>query len=102
MENEDYRIIDLHNNSLKVFRCGKVEVKRKHNDDYYDKKCCMSFGYLRLPLYHNKGQKGYYIHRIVAVVFGIIPTIDTDILMNHIDNNRLNNDVTNLRTTMHV
>ena len=96
---DNYRIIELHNNSLKVFRCGKVEVKRKHIGVYYEKKCTLNTnGHLQLPLNHNKVQKRYYMHRIVAYTFGILPTMDTNIMIDHIDRNPANNDVSNLRT----
>ena len=93
----DYKELDLHNNKLRVYYDGKVEVKKKHNDDYYEKKCCINRGYIRLSLTHNKEQKGYLVHRIVAVAFGIIPTIDIKMLIDHIDRDKSNNYLSNLR-----
>lgn len=54
------------------------------------------------PVLHNTGyyfvrikSKAYMVHRLVAMAF--IPTKDTSLHVDHIDGNRLNNDVRNLR-----
>lgn len=54
------------------------------------------------PVLHNTGyyfvrikSKAYMVHRLVAMAF--IPTKDTSLHIDHIDGNRLNNDVRNLR-----
>ena len=51
-------------------------------------------GYKKVRLYKNKQHKDFYVHRLVAMVF--LPKIDGKTIINHIDNNPSNNNVTNL------
>ena len=52
-------------------------------------------GYYRLPLCKNGKIKYYYIHRLVAETF--INNTDNKPTVDHIDRNKLNNCVSNLR-----
>lgn len=52
-------------------------------------------GYYRVSLYINKKVRNVYIHRMVAVTFLPLPSLDK-IQVNHKDMNRLNNHVDNL------
>ena len=92
--------IELHGNTLRVYESGKVEVLGKYTPNkgiFYDKKCGLVRGYYQLSL-SNKGHKKYYIHRIVAFVYGLITEIDEPIIIDHHDRNPLNNELENLRT----
>jgi hypothetical protein len=53
-------------------------------------------GYLQTTLYKNHNKKKFYTHRLVA--FAFIPNDDSEnkIEINHIDENKQNNDVNNL------
>ena len=52
-------------------------------------------GYLIISLCKNCKSKTFYLHRLVAMAF--IPTKDTSLHIDHIDTNRINNNVNNLR-----
>jgi len=51
-------------------------------------------GYRYITLYTHKGQKTYSIHRLVAMAF--IPSIKNKKLVNHINENKADNRVSNL------
>lgn len=51
-------------------------------------------GYLHVVLTKDKSNKSFLMHRLVASAF--IPRSDKDMTINHIDENRLNNEVENL------
>ena len=52
-------------------------------------------GYYRLPLYNDGKVKYFAIHRLVAQAF--IPNLENKPTVDHIDRNRMNNNVSNLR-----
>ena len=52
-------------------------------------------GYYRLPLCKYGKIKYYHIHRLVAEAF--IPNLENKPTVDHIDRNKLNNEVSNLR-----
>jgi superfamily II DNA/RNA helicase len=52
-------------------------------------------GYLRISLTNNEGRKTYRIHRLLAIQY--IPNPDNLPEIDHIDRNKLNNDLSNLR-----
>jgi hypothetical protein len=55
----------------------------------------MKNGYLKITLTKNKIKKTFTVHRLVAIAF--IPNPEKKLNTDHIDNNRLNNNVENLR-----
>jgi len=55
-----------------------------------------SSGYLRYCLQHNKIKKRFFLHRLLAEYF-IGKSCDTKDVVDHIDCNKLNNDIGNLR-----
>lgn len=68
---------------VKRIRKGKII---KHN--------ISNKGYKFVSLYKNKKRNNFYIHRLVAQTF--IQNIDNLPIINHIDGNKLNNNISNL------
>ena len=96
-----HKIIELFENTLKVFEDGKVLVLGKRNpnkDEYYEKKCFKNNkGYLNLQLNHKYKRKSYLIHRIIAFAFLELDIENTKQVINHQDIDKSNNVVSNLR-----
>ncbi len=51
-------------------------------------------GYLIIGLWENNKGKSYYLHRLIAMAF--ISNPKNKLFINHIDGNKLNNDISNL------
>lgn len=64
-------------------------LKQKVSQD----NCC------RVELYKSKNSKTWLVHRLVALAF--LPNVPGKEYINHIDGNRLNNNVTNLEWCNH-
>lgn len=63
---------------------------------------CEDIGYMRKGLFYtdeneNKKSKTYFVHRLVAIMF--IPNIDNKPFVDHLDTEKTNNRVDNLRWT---
>ena len=91
--------IILNNRSLKVFEDGMILVKKK--EMFYEKKCCLCHGYKQLQLYFEGKRKFYLVHRIVAHVYLGLDIENPKQIIDHIDRNTLNNNVSNLRIVTH-
>jgi len=92
--------IEIFNNKLKVFECGKVLVLGKikpHKGEYYEKKCYLRKGYKHIMLCHEGKQKNYKLHRIIAFAYLGLDIENPKQVIDHIDRNILNNCVSNLR-----
>ena len=91
--------IEIFNNKLKVFECGKVLVykNRKVNPEYYEKKCGIIKGYKRINLCHEGKQKHYTIHRIIAYTYLGLDINNPKKVIDHINRDKLDNQVSNLR-----
>ena len=86
-----FKIVDFENyeiNKLGVVKNIKTQrVLKQHIDKY---------GYLRISIYHNdKKRKTLNTHRLLGIQF--IPTTDYSLVIDHIDRNKLNNSLDNLR-----
>ena len=76
-----------------IFMNGKIYNKKKNR--FIKSSVDKSTGYFKLHLYKNKKEYTFYLHRILGECFiknsHNLPTID------HIDRDRLNNKINNLR-----
>ncbi len=83
-------ITKKHSCGITVSSCGRVfGVKGERNPSSNGK-----YNYQRLTVGKRGEQSTQYIHRLVAECF--IPNPDNKPCVNHIDGNKLNNDVSNL------
>jgi hypothetical protein len=80
----------------RIYNNGTVydELKSKFIKSYINKG-----GYLIFNLYVNNKHKSHYAHRLVAECF--INNRNNKRTVNHIDGNKLNNDVSNLEWNTH-
>ena len=95
----DFKIIELHNNKLKVFECGKVLVlgKRMNKGEYYEKKCHIRCGYKSLDLFFEGKKKKYQVHRLIAFAYLGLDIENPKKVIDHINRDKLDNQVSNLR-----
>ena len=96
--------IELFNNKLKVFECGKVLVLGKrnpHKGEYYEMKCFIVKGYKLLQLSHEGKKKNYQIHRIIAYAYLGLDINNPKKVIDHINRLRNDNRVSNLRLVSH-
>jgi len=76
--------LDLNNNEVYTHKYKRYKEKRIHHDGYYE-----------IKLSKNNKQKIFKLHRLVYELhFGIIPE---KMCIDHIDNNKQNNNIENLR-----
>ena len=57
--------------------------------------CSKARGYKLCNLYKNRKRKTIYLHRLVALAF--IPNDNNKLIVHHVDGNKLNNCITNLK-----
>ena len=101
MENEDYRIIEFRNQTFQCFRNGKVYRQMKAGwkpVGTTPKLACLDNYYYRIRTTATNGKsKETKLHRLLAMVFLGLDIDDKTSVIDHIDGNGLNNDLTNLR-----
>lgn len=76
-----YKVSNLGN--IKGLKSNKILTPKKRND-----------GYLNIQLYKNNKRKKFFIHRLVAEMF--LKNPNNYPCVNHIDENKHNNNLTNL------
>ena len=89
--------IELFNNKLKVFECGKVLVKRCNRDEYYEKFITKTKTSNSIRLTFECKSKNFKIHRIIGFAYLGLNIHNTKQVIDHIDRNPRNNQLTNLR-----
>lgn len=82
-ENENYSINE------------KGEIKNNITKKILSPSINKDSGYYQIDLWKNNKSRKYTLHRLVANNF--IPNLENKPTVDHIDGNRLNNDVSNLR-----
>ena len=98
---ENWKEIKGYEGKYEVSNKGKIRSLNYRNQKGLIKEMTPSLsnvGYLMFPLPFNKKQKSVCVHRIVAETFLELP-IDFDVVrytVNHIDGDKLNNNVCNL------
>lgn len=79
-------------------RIKSIERMRFDNHNLLEEKilkpAIQENGYCRIGLQKNNKRKSYQVHRLVALTF--IPNLENKRTVNHIDGNKLNNNVNNL------
>ena len=75
-----------------IYDDGRVYSKRSNK---FMKPCKNKYGYLVVNLSKNNKGKKIFIHRLIALYY--IPNPDNKETVDHIDRNKLNNSISNLR-----
>lgn len=87
----------------RVKRLGRIINRDKMGSFYTEEKILHSHvnpkGYLRIQLTKETIQKSFMVHRLVASAFVLNP--ENKPIINHIDSNRINNNVVNLEWVTH-
>ena len=97
MQQEEWRDVEGYEGKYQVSNWGNVRSLNYNNMGFAnnlkpnDK---ITGGYLCVYLRKNNKTKQYKIHRLVAETF--IPNFENKLCVNHIDGNKLNNNVDNL------
>ena len=92
MENEIWKEIEGYE-KYQISSYGRVK-SLKNNKESIKKHSISSRGYLVVTLFKNNISKTLTVHRLVANTF--IENKDNKLTVNHIDGNKLNNNISNL------
>lgn len=86
---EIWKDIEGYEGLYQVSNMGRVRNNKKLLSPYNEGK-----GYLKVSLFKDKKCKRYKVHRLVANAF--LPKAENKPMVNHIDENKHNNVITNL------
>lgn len=73
------------------------QIFSKYKNKFIKPEKDTSTGYMRIRLWRNKKKTKFYIHRLIAEHFIPNDDPDTKTIVDHIDRNKENNDIDNLR-----
>lgn len=90
---EIFKDIEGYENLYQVSNTGKIK-SLLNNKNQIMKQSIHSCGYYKITLLKDKKYHTKYVHRLVAIAF--VPNPDNKSQVNHIDGNKLNNNVSNL------
>ena len=76
-----------------IYSNGKIYNTLKHK---YIKQSMDSEGFLQVALYYKEKRYRKYLHRLIAEYFIYNKKLPNYCIVNHIDNNKLNNNLSNL------
>ena len=93
MDLEEFIDIQGYEGLYKINRNGDIFSVKRNNmiKDHIDK----NIGYYIVTLYKDRERKPFLLHRLIALHF--IPNPDNHPVIDHIDRNRTNNNIENLR-----
>ena len=104
IQDEVWKDIEGYEGLYQVSTCGNIKSlaksRKNGNGRYYiqkEKLLKQSFtttGYKKVELYKDGKRKSFKVHRLVAIAF--IPNPDNKPEVNHIDGNKINNNIDNL------
>jgi hypothetical protein len=96
---EEFRSIKGYEGTYEVSNLGNVKSLNYKNSktERLLKPCFDSDGYHHVGLYKNKKSKTFKIHKLVAVMFLNHKPCGMKLVVDHIDNNKLNNRFDNLQ-----
>ncbi len=107
MENEIWKDIPEYEGLYQVSNLGNIKslekiIYRKRNGNYINKELIMSpplsnKGYPIVTLTKNKKTKTFKVHSIMAIAFLNYKNGIKNMVIDHIDNNKLNNNICNLQ-----
>ena len=96
MKEEEFREIKGYEEDYQVSNLGRV-LSLKHGKERILKQSFTGIGYLKVGLHKNGKSSPKKVHQLVAIAFlGHIPD-GHNICVDHVDNDKLNNNVTNLQ-----
>lgn len=94
--------IELHGNRLRVYKDSAIEKFKIYKDSSKNcwkiaKQSTDTGGYKYFALYCDGEYKNYLVHRVVGFVYLVFNINDPKIQIDHVDRNRSNNNINNLR-----
>ena len=103
IQDEVWKDIEGYEGLYQVSTCGNIKslpkIRRNGTGTYVQKERLLkpsntSTGYKKVELCKDGKRKGFKVHRLVAIAF--IPNPDNKPEVNHIDGNKINNNIDNL------
>lgn len=94
---EIFKVIPNFNGLYEVSNYGNVKSYKRDTNGTLLKKCISSNGYYCVNLYYFGKRVNSLVHHLVAITFLNHTVNGYDLVIDHIDNNKLNNNLYNLQ-----